>query len=145
SMSIWRQKEEFNQELYDNIDNFFEKLKGQKKIKDRPGQDIMSYDIFDIIENKEILVIEAGVGIGKSWAYLITLISASKNKEKFNGFIISTSSIALEEQLEQEVKKVSELLGIDINVTVAKGKNNYLCQKRLDNFLKFKDSKRKYQ
>ena len=51
-MSIWRQKEEFNQELYDNIDNFFEKLKGQKKIKDRPGQDIMSYDIFDIIENK---------------------------------------------------------------------------------------------
>ena len=59
-MSIWRQKEEFNQELYDNIDNFFEKLKGQKKIKDRPGQDIMSYDIFDIIENKEILVIEAG-------------------------------------------------------------------------------------
>ena len=60
SMSIWRQKEEFNQELYDNIDNFFEKLKGQKKIKDRPGQDIMSYDIFDITENKEILVIEAG-------------------------------------------------------------------------------------
>lgn len=145
SMSIWRQKEEFNQELYDNIDNFFEKLKGQKKIKDRPGQDIMSYDIFDIIENKEILVIEAGVGIGKSWAYLIPLISASKNKEKFNGFLISTSSIALEEQLEQEVNKVSELLGIDINVTVAKGKNNYLCQKRLDNFLKFKDSKRKYQ
>ena len=144
-MNIWKTDHTFNQRLYDNIDQFYERLQGQKNIEYRPGQDIMSYDIFDIIENKEILIVEAGVGIGKSWAYLIPLIYASENKEKFQGFLISTSSIALEEQLQKEIKKVSEILGINIDVTVAKGKNNYLCQKRLESFLKYSDSKEKYE
>lgn len=144
-MNIWKTNDTFNRELYDNIDWFYEQLQGQRNIEYRPGQDTMSYDIFDIIENKEILIVEAGVGIGKSWAYLIPLIYASENKDKFQGFLISTSSIALEEQLQKEVKKVSEMLGINIDVTVAKGKNNYLCQKRLENFLKFGDNKGKYQ
>ena len=127
------------------MDRFYEQLQGQKHIEYRPGQDTMSYDILDILNNKEVLVIEAGVGIGKSWAYLIPLIYASQNKDKFKGFLISTSSIALQEQLQKEVARVSKMLGIDIDVTVAKGKNNYICKKRLEQFLKYSDKKHQYQ
>ena len=144
-MNIWKQESDFNQELYNNIDRFYEQLQGQKHIEYRPGQDTMSYDILDILNNKEVLVIEAGVGIGKSWAYLIPLIYASQNKDKFKGFLISTSSIALQEQLQKEVARVSKMLGIDIDVTVAKGKNNYICKKRLEQFLKYSDKKHQYQ
>lgn len=145
NMNIWKQESDFNQELYNNIDRFYEQLQGQKHIEYRPGQDTMSYDILDILNNKEVLVIEAGVGIGKSWAYLIPLIYASQNKDKFKGFLISTSSIALQEQLQKEVARVSKMLGIDIDVTVAKGKNNYICKKRLEQFLKYSDKKHQYQ
>lgn len=109
-MDIWKKTRNFNRELYDNMDQFYEHLQGQKHIEYRPGQDTMSYDILEILSNKEVLVIEAGVGIGKSWAYLIPLIYASKHHENFRGFLISTSSIALEEQLKHEVARVSEML-----------------------------------
>lgn len=144
-MNIWKQESDFNQELYNNMDRFYEQLQGQKHIEYRPGQDTMSYDILDILNNKEVLVIEAGVGIGKSWAYLIPLIYASQDKDKFKGFLISTSSIALQEQLQKEVARVSKMLGIDIDVTVAKGKNNYICKKRLEQFLKYGDKRHQYQ
>ena len=145
NMNIWKQESDFNQELYNNMDRFYEQLQGQKHIEYRPGQDTMSYDILDILNNKEVLVIEAGVGIGKSWAYLIPLIYASQDKDKFKGFLISTSSIALQEQLQKEVARVSKMLGIDIDVTVAKGKNNYICKKRLEQFLKYGDKRHQYQ
>ena len=144
-MNIWKQESDFNQELYNNMDRFYEQLQGQKHIEYRPGQDTMSYDILDILNNKEVLVIEAGVGMGKSWAYLIPLIYASQDKDKFKGFLISTSSIALQEQLQKEVARVSKMLGIDIDVTVAKGKNNYICKKRLEQFLKYGDKRHQYQ
>ena len=56
-MNIWKTNDTFNRELYDNIDWFYEQLQGQRNIEYRPGQDTMSYDIFDIIENKEILIV----------------------------------------------------------------------------------------
>ena len=46
-------------------------------------------------------------------------------------FIISTSTIALQEQLGNDVKKLSELMHFPINVTIAKGKTNYLCKNKL--------------
>ena len=144
-MDIWKREQEFDETLYDNVDNFYKQIEGMKKVEYRPGQSMMSLDICETIGNKEILVIEAGVGIGKSWAYLVPLIYASQNKDKFKGFLISTSSIALQEQLQKEVARVSEMLGINIDVTIAKGKNNYLCEKRLDNFLKYRDKGQNYQ
>ncbi len=143
-MDIWKKEQEFDEELYDKVDKFYKQIEGMKKVEYRPGQSMMSFDICETIGNKEILVIEAGVGIGKSWAYLVPLIYASQNKDKFKGFLISTSSIALQEQLQKEVARVSEMLGIDIDVTIAKGKNNYLCQKRLEDFLKYEDKEKKY-
>ena len=121
--------------LYDQVDDFFENIKGVKNLEYREGQHTMALDIAEVIKNKEILLIEAGVGIGKSYAYLIPIIYEYQNNPEFHGFIISTSTIALQEQLEKDIKNIGNLLGIDIDVTIAKGKTNYICKKKLENII----------
>lgn len=123
--------------LYENVDQFFECIQGSRELEYREGQHTMALDIVDSIKDRQILLVEAQVGIGKSYAYLIPLLMAVKNEEKFRGFIVATSTIALQEQLLKDVNKVAEMLGMDsINVALMKGKNNYLCLARLQQFLK---------
>lgn len=143
--SIWKNdnKKDINTDsLYEKVDEFFSQLEGSKVLEYREGQHTMALDIVDTIKDKQILLIEAEVGIGKSYAYLIPLLSFAKDNKDFKGFIVATSTIALQEQLLNDVKKASEMLGLkDINVVLAKGKNNYLCRKRLDEFLINNDNK----
>ena len=134
-MSIWKEKVNFDPSLYENVDRFFESLHKDETLEYRIGQHTMALDIVDALRNKEILLMEAGVGSGKSWGYLVPLLYASKDKENFKGFLISTSSIALQEQVKQEIEKLSKMLGIDIPVTIAKGRNNFICQKRLEKYV----------
>lgn len=136
---IWK-KEKFDSALYEATDNFFENILGKKELEYREGQHTMALDIVDSITNRSILLIEAGTGTGKSFAYLVPLIYATEYTKDFKGFIISTSSIALQEQLKNDIKKASSMLGIDIPVTIVKGKSNYLCQKRLEYFSKRKEN-----
>lgn len=135
-MSIWKEESKFDYKLYQEIDSFFENLRGKKNVEYREGQATMALDVLDALRNREILLIEAGVGIGKSWGYLVPLLYASKDKDNFKGFIISTSSIALQDQLKEEINKLSKMLGIDIPFVIAKGRNNYICKKRLDEQIK---------
>ena len=138
-MSIWKEEKkkttQDESKLYDQVDDFFENIKGVKNLEYREGQHTMALDIAEVIKNKEILLIEAGVGIGKSYAYLIPIIYEYQNNPEFHGFIISTSTIALQEQLEKDIKNIGNLLGIDIDVTIAKGKTNYICKKKLENII----------
>ncbi len=135
--SIW--KENFNNDqLFLEIQSFFDHIKDSQYLQYRDNQRSMAYSVVDAIENKQILLIEAGVGIGKSYAYLIPLLQSIKDDEKFAGCIIATSTIALQEQLVKDVHKVAEMLHLDLKenqVILAKGKNNYICRKRLNDFL----------
>lgn len=145
-MSVWKKDDlQFSQELYEKVDGFFEQLHGSKELEYRSSQHTMALDVLDAIKEKEILLIEAGVGSGKSWGYIVPLLYASENKERFKGFIISTSSIALQDQLISEIERVSNMLEIDIEVTVAKGKANYICEARLDDFLRYHKEGEKYR
>jgi len=139
-MSIWNEeqqvvKEKEDSSLYHMVDNFFEEIRSSKILEYREGQHTMALDIVEAIRDKEILLIEAGVGIGKSYAYLIPILYAYQNDSNFHGFIVSTSTIALQEQLEKDIQKISEILEIPISVTVAKGKTNYVCLRKLEEFL----------
>lgn len=136
-MSIWKkdQKKEEYKEIELLTDNFFEHLRGSKVLEYREGQHTMALDVIDAIKNKEILLIEAGVGIGKSYAYIIPILYAATKNKNFNGFIISTSTIALQEQIKKDIKTAAKMLNINIDVKIAKGKNNYICRKRLEFFL----------
>lgn len=113
-MSIWKEKLSFDPKLYEEVDSFFENLHDNETLEYRTVQHTMALDIVDAIKNKEILLMEAGVGSGKSWGYLVPLLYASKDKEHFKGFLISTSSIALQEQLKTEIEKLSKMLNVDM-------------------------------
>ena len=136
-MSIWKEESKFDYKLYAEVDTFFENLHKNENLEYRTVQHTMALDIIDAIKNKEILLMEAGVGSGKSWGYLVPLLYASKNKEDFKGFLISTSSIALQEQLKTEIEKLSKMLDINIPITIAKGRNNFICKKRLEDYIKY--------
>lgn len=146
--SIWKddnQNSSKDNQLFLEIESFFDHIEDCGYLQYRDGQRSMAYSVVDAIKNKQILLIEAGVGIGKSYAYLIPLIQSIKDDEKFEGVVIATSTIALQEQLMKDVEDVSKMLGLDsIDVVLAKGKNNYICRKRLIEFLKISNSE-KYQ
>lgn len=136
-MSIWKKDQkivEYN-EIEKSTDNFFEQIRGSKILEYREGQHTMALDVVDAMKNKEILLIEAGVGIGKSYAYIIPILYTLKKDKGFNGFIISTSTIALQEQIKEDIETAAKMLNIDIDVKIAKGKSNYICRRRLEFFL----------
>lgn len=70
-----------------------------------------------------------GVGIGKSYAYLIPLM-LYYNKTN-NPFIISTSTIALQEQLQKDIATLNSILNWNVPSIIAKGRTHYICRKRV--------------
>ncbi|MHB8133284.1 MAG: helicase C-terminal domain-containing protein [Anaerolineaceae bacterium] len=77
------------------------------------------------------LMVEAGTGTGKSFAYLIpAALWAIKNNERV---VVSTNTIALQEQLMQkDLPDLKSALGLDLRTTVLKGRTNYLCPRRFE-------------
>lgn len=127
-------KKDTEENVYNLTDGFFESLHDSKTLEYREGQHTIALDILDAIEDHSIILVEAGTGTGKSFGYLVPLIYSSAHDEKFKGFIISTSSIALQDQLKKDINILSEMLGEKIPVQIVKGQSNYLCEKRLEYF-----------
>jgi ATP-dependent DNA helicase DinG len=96
----------------------------------RQSQLDMAMQVYDTLEGKSHVFIEAPTGIGKSFAYLVpAILYAKANKKKA---IISTHTINLQEQLiGKDIPFLKENLGIDFKAALIKGKNNYVCPKRL--------------
>lgn len=98
----------------------------------------MAQDVQDALCNARHLVIEAGTGVGKSFAYLIPAIyHAVENDKKI---IISTYTIALQEQLIfKDIPFIKQALPFEFNATLVKGRSNYLSLRRLNQALLHKD------
>lgn len=77
------------------------------------------------------LMVEAGTGTGKSFAYLIpAAMWALQNNSRV---VISTNTINLQDQLiKKDIPDLRQALGWDIRATVLKGRSNYLCPRRLE-------------
>ncbi|MBY0402810.1 MAG: ATP-dependent DNA helicase [Cyanobacteria bacterium] len=107
---------------------YFEILKMFPSYEPRPAQEVMVRNIGEAFEKKESLVIEAGTGSGKSFGYLIPALLQSVKP-----IVITTGTIALQEQLLH--KDIPFLLKAtqqeDLNVTLVKGRGNYLCVQKL--------------
>ena len=107
---------------------------GTAAFEDRPGQRDMAAYIADAYNDGGIALLEAGTGVGKSFAYLVPALEwARLNGERT---IVSTNTINLQEQL---VGKDLPILARafstgDRAVTFAllKGWRNYLCLSRLE-------------
>ena len=136
-MSFW--KEDKYEEPSEKTKQFFEQFKKTKRDLDtklkgityRKEQENYAISIMKAIRDKQVLLIEAGVGIGKSFGYLIPIFYTENKVDHFKKIIISTPSIALQHQLLNDTKKISAMLGINLQVNIAKGINNYACLKRI--------------
>ncbi|GAB4224123.1 MAG: ATP-dependent DNA helicase [Acidobacteriota bacterium] len=92
----------------------------------RRGQVRLAAAIADAIAEGGSLVAEAGTGTGKTLAYLVPVLLAGEPA------ILSTGTRALQSQLvERELPVALEATGVEADVVVLKGRNNYLCLKRL--------------
>ena len=96
----------------------------------RPQQQQMAIAVARALENGEHLAVEAGTGVGKSLAYLIPSILFARAKKK--KAVISTHTINLQEQLTQkDLPMLQQILPVQFNFTMLKGRGNYLCTRRL--------------
>ncbi len=90
----------------------------------------MAQAVEEAIEEKRHLIVEAGTGTGKTLAYLLPVLRSGKR------VIISTGTKNLQEQLfNKDVPFLERALfpdgGGKLNVCYMKGRNNYLCRKKL--------------
>ncbi len=102
-----------------------------KSYEERPQQQEMSEAVADALEQGRSLVVEAGTGVGKSLGYLLPLALHSARTGEL--CIVSTNTINLQQQLvEQDVPRLKQILGdLQVNVSLLKGREHYLCLKRL--------------
>jgi len=96
----------------------------------RRGQLQMAQAVEEALEEKRHLIVEAGTGTGKTLAYLLPVIRSGKR------VIISTGTKNLQEQLFfKDVPALERALFGDgnqrLSVCYMKGRNNYLCRKKL--------------
>ena len=92
----------------------------------RPGQSEMAEAIALTLVEGGALVVEAGTGIGKTYAYLVPALLSG------NRLLVSTATKTLQDQLfERDLPGLVRALGLSVRTALLKGRASYLCQHRL--------------
>ena len=92
----------------------------------RPGQSEMAEAIALTVAEGGALVVEAGTGIGKTYAYLVPALLSG------NRLLVSTATKTLQDQLfERDLPGLVQALGLPLRTALLKGRASYLCQHRL--------------
>lgn len=93
----------------------------------RSAQLAMAEAVERTMDNCGRLIVEAGTGTGKTFAYLVPALRSGGK------VIISTGTKALQDQLyHRDLPLVAETLGIPARTALLKGRSNYLCRHRLE-------------
>jgi len=105
-----------------------------KNFEYRPQQQEMAVAVARALEQERHLVVEAGTGVGKSIAYLApAILFAVRERKKA---VISTHTINLQEQLlYKDIPILRKVLPIEFEAALMKGRQNYLCPRRLERAL----------
>jgi ATP-dependent DNA helicase DinG len=101
------------------------------EFESRPQQLAMADAVADAISGRHHLMVEAGTGVGKSFAYLVpAVLAATANKDC--RVVISTHTISLQEQLvRKDIPFLQSALPRDFRAVLVKGRSNYLSLRRL--------------
>ena len=102
-----------------------------ENFESRPQQIEMLRAVAKALSESQHMMVEAGTGVGKSFAYLIPAVEwALQNSTRV---VISTNTITLQDQLiKKDIPDLAAALGTEVRATVVKGRGNYLCPRRLD-------------
>jgi len=97
----------------------------------RPQQVDMARAVAAALSAPHHLAVEAGTGVGKSFAYLVPAIDYVARKK--GKVLVSTYTITLQQQLiNKDVPFLAGALGVPFTACLAKGRGNYLCRRRLE-------------
>lgn len=95
----------------------------------REGQIEFSKEVADAIENRSVLLCEAGTGVGKSFAYLVPALLKAEEGGKV---VISTATKTLQDQLfNKDLPFLLKAMGkTNLKVALLVGRGNYICKRR---------------
>jgi ATP-dependent DNA helicase DinG len=114
-----------------NLSDFFGDESPLKKLlpgfQPRAGQAWMAEAVAETLATGDKLVVEAGTGTGKTFAYLLPALESGRRT------IISTGTKALQDQLyHRDLPLIGKAIGRPATTALLKGRANYLCLQRLD-------------
>lgn len=105
-----------------------------ERFEPRPQQIEMAHAVRRAMQEGHHLLAEAGTGVGKSFAYLVPAIELATTSKK--RVVISTHTISLQEQLiDKDIPLLRSLYPDEFTAVLVKGRNNYLCKRRLESAL----------
>ena len=97
----------------------------------RAEQLAMSRAVADAISGQHHLMVEAGTGVGKSFAYLVPAILAAAEAGK--KVVVSTHTISLQEQLlDKDIPFLRAVMPHEFSAVLVKGRSNYVSLRRLE-------------
>ena len=95
--------------------------------KPRTGQTDMALAVTETVQDGGVLVVEAGTGVGKTFAYLVPVLLSGQRA------LISTATKALQDQLfARDLPRLTEVLNLPVRVALLKGRSSYLCIHRME-------------
>ncbi len=98
--------------------------------EDRPEQVRMARAVAEALSQSRHLIVEAGTGVGKSFAYLVPALAWAAEAD--GKVAVATSTIALQEQLvEKDLPALAKTLPFATPFALVKGRGNYVCLRRL--------------
>ncbi len=87
----------------------------------------MALAVADTVEQGGALVVEAGTGVGKTYAYLVPALLSGER------VLVSTATKALQDQLfNRDLPRLVQALGLPVRSALLKGRSSYLCLHRLE-------------
>ena len=122
------------------VEQIFREILPRRGMAVREEQIALCHEVLDTLYNKEISLCEAGVGIGKTLAYLVACIlwQVHRPNQLKMPVVISTSSVALQDAILNEyLPDLSAVLLAEgfitepITAVVRKGKERFVCDARL--------------
>jgi len=99
----------------------------QVHFQPRTGQTEMALAVAKTIEQGGALVVEAGTGIGKTFAYLVPALLSGER------VLLSTATKALQDQLfARDLPQLVQAMGVPLRTALLKGRGSYLCLHRME-------------
>ncbi|MEZ4288714.1 MAG: ATP-dependent DNA helicase [Polyangiales bacterium] len=96
----------------------------------RASQTTMARAVDRVLRDDGVLLVEAGTGTGKTWAYLLPAILSGRR------VVISTATRALQDQIvDKDVPTLLKHTNLKADVVALKGLGNYVCKRRYAEFL----------
>ena len=129
----YKNQEEFHEKLVEWIGDVLYDILPEYGYEVRDEQIFTAFQIADALCKKEVHLAEAGLGTGKTFAYLLSAIPYARFRKQ--PVVIACASTALQEQLasdDGDIRTLSKLLGLEVDARMAKDPRQYLCDVKVN-------------